>query len=149
MARCYSQAALAAHRQRFQFACQLRNVISLELGIRGFRSVLIDVAREGDELLAAAMSLSPDTVLRRNPALVFTELDDTLLMLDPERGCYHELDPVAARIWTLLERGPSVAELRETLLSKYDVAPDQCERDLAAFLNQALERHLVEPDTAR
>ena len=91
------------------------------------------------------MSLSADAVLRRNPAMVFTELDDSLVMMNPERGSYHELDPIAARIWALLESGRSVADLRDALLLEYDdVAPEQCERDLLAFLDQALALRLVE-----
>ena len=78
-------------------------------------------------------------MLRRNPAMVFTELDDSLVMMNPERGSYHELDPIAARIWALLESDRSVADLRDALLLEYDdVAPEQCERDLLAFLDQAL-----------
>jgi len=119
------------------------------MGIEISGGALIDVAQESDERLVAAVSLSPNAVLRRNPAMVFTELDDALLMLDPERRHYHELDSIAARIWTLLEPGRSVAELRESLVREYDVAPEQCERDLLAFLNQALERHLVESDAAQ
>ncbi len=43
----------------------------------------------------------------------------------------------------------AVAESREALLSECDVATNQCERDLLAFLNQALERHLVKSDAAQ
>ena len=92
-------------------------------------------------------SLSPQAIVRRNPALVFTDLDDALVMLDPEQGRYYELDRTGARIWTLLEVARSAADMRDALLLEYDVTPERCEREVLAFLNQALELRIVELDS--
>ena len=72
----------------------------------------------------------------RNEAIVFTELDDAIVMMDVEEGSYYELDPVGTRIWVLLERGPRVAELCETLQREYDVDARTCRDDVRAFLEE-------------
>ena len=51
----------------------------------------------------------------RNEAIVFTDLDDTIVMMDVDEGQYYELDPVGARIWGLLETGRSAADLCDAL----------------------------------
>ena len=48
----------------------------------------------------------------RNEAIVFTDLDDTIVMMDVDEGQYYELDPVGARIWGLLEPAAAISATR-------------------------------------
>lgn len=82
------------------------------------------------------MSMSLSTRVVRNEAIIFTELDDTVVMMDAEEGRYYELDPVAASVWALLERDKSVAEVCEALEKQYDVAPETCREDVLAFVEE-------------
>lgn len=82
------------------------------------------------------MSMSLSTRVARNEAIIFTELDDTVVMMDAEEGRYYELDPVAASVWALLERDKSVAEVCEALEKQYDVAPETCREDVLAFVEE-------------
>ena len=91
-----------------------------------------------------SMNLSPDCTLRRNDEIIFTDLDDTVVMMDADKGTYFELDPVGTRIWALLEIERSVAEVCEVLLAAYDVTPEDCRRDVLAFLERAEELGIVE-----
>ena len=80
------------------------------------------------------MSLPASVALARNESVVFTELDDEVVMLDVDSGKYYELDAIGARIWALLEDKPSVASLRDTLTAEYDVDGETCLKDLDGFL---------------
>ena len=82
------------------------------------------------------MTLSNRTVAVRNEAIIFTDLDDTVVMMDPDEGRYYELDPVGTRVWTLLESARTVAELCEALVAVYDVDPETCRGDVTAFLQE-------------
>lgn len=79
----------------------------------------------------------------RNEALIFTELDDTVVMMDADEGRYYELDPVGARIWALLETARPVAEVCDALVAEYEVAPDTCRADVLAFLEEAAGRGII------
>ncbi len=81
------------------------------------------------------MSLPISAPLVRSESVVFTELDDQVVMLDPESAKYYELDPVGARIWMLLEDKPSMTELRDALTAEFDVDGETCLNDLADFLD--------------
>ena len=83
------------------------------------------------------MSVTLDCVVERNPEIIFTDLDDTIVMMDADKGTYYELDPVGSRIWSLLENAASVTQLCDGLVEEYDVTPGVCRRDVLAFLEQA------------
>ena len=69
------------------------------------------------------VAVAPTSQVSRNEAIVFTDLDDTIVMMDVDEGQYYELDPVGARIWGLLETGRSAADLCDTLAAEFDVDP--------------------------
>ncbi len=90
------------------------------------------------------MNLNLESVAVRNTAVIFTDLDDTVVMMDVDNGMYYELDPVATRIWRLLETARPVADLCDTLVQEFEVTPDACRRDVEAFLEEAKELGIIE-----
>ena len=85
----------------------------------------------------------------RNEAIVFTDLDDTIVMMDVDEGQYYELDPVGARIWGLLETGRSAADICDTLAAEFAIDPDTCHRDTLEFLQAASAMRIVHVQPAR
>jgi len=71
-------------------------------------------------------------------------LGEEAAILNLKNSVYYGLDPVGARVWTLLRQPRSVGELRDTLLSEYDVEPDRCEQDLLALLEAMRGEGLIE-----
>lgn len=92
---------------------------------------------------AADVAVDPTSVVSRNEAIVFTDLDDTIVMMDVDEGQYYELDQVGARIWTLLETGRPAADLCDALAAEFDVDPDTCRRDTLEFLQTASSMRIV------
>lgn len=86
-------------------------------------------------MTATDTSIQPSSRVARSEAIVFTELHDTVVMMDVEEGRYYELDPTGATVWALVEPGPTVSEVCEALGADYDVAPETCRDDVSAFLN--------------
>lgn len=82
------------------------------------------------------------SVIARNDAIVFTRLDDTVVMVDIDEGQYYELDPVASRAWTLLEEPRSASSICDALAGEYDVDAETCERDTLEFLQAGLEQRI-------
>lgn len=87
--------------------------------------------------------MDPSTNLTRNDSIVFTELDDTIVMMDVDEGHYYELDPIAARIWELIDDGATVGAVCDALAEQYEVDPQECQQDTLEFLTQAVERGIV------
>jgi hypothetical protein len=77
------------------------------------------------------------------PGQVYADLAGELAILDQGSGIYYGLDPVGARIWSLIAEGYSVFKIRNTLLEEYDVHPEQVETDLITLLGDLNDKGLI------
>ena len=64
-------------------------------------------------------------------------------MVDIEKGSYFSLNPVATRIWELLEQPLTLDSLRDQLLTEYDVSAEECRADVGEHLTQMQTLGLV------
>lgn len=87
--------------------------------------------------------LTLQTSLRAAPDLLATELDGETIILEPT-GRYYSLNAVGTEVWAQLQAPQRVEHLRDAVLSRYDVAPGRCERDLLALLEALRRAGLVE-----
>ena len=71
-------------------------------------------------------------------------LGEEAAVLNLKNSVYYGLDSVGARVWTLLQQPRSVGELRDTLLSEYEVEARRCEQDLLALLESMRSEGLIE-----
>ena len=69
---------------------------------------------------------------------------EEVAILHLEASEYYGLDGVGARIWGLIQEPRTVAEVRDILVSEYEVAPDRCESDLLALLQRLANEDLLE-----
>ena len=78
------------------------------------------------------------------PNQISCDLGGEAAILQLTSATYYSLDPVGARIWSLLEHPIEVRGLRDRLLTEYEVAPDRLERDLLALLEELAAAALIE-----
>ena len=89
-------------------------------------------------------SLRTSSVVVMAREQVSCPLGEESAILNLKNSVYYGLDPVGARIWTLLQEPRSIGELRDVLIAEYEVEPGQCERDLLALLEKMRSEGLVE-----
>jgi hypothetical protein len=94
--------------------------------------------------------MSPVKRFRRNPDVVFQHLasEEGAVLLNLETGLYFGLNPVAARIWELLEAPLSERELEELVANEFQVDPNIASLDVQHFLGSLSERGLLRSDSA-
>ena len=73
-----------------------------------------------------------------------SEFADELVMLNLRDGVYYGLDHAGMRVWQLLQRPSTVAELRDAILHEYDVEPLRCLHDLLKLLSDLAAHGLIE-----
>jgi hypothetical protein len=78
------------------------------------------------------------------PDQVSADLSGETVVLHLSSGVYYGLDPVAARVWELLQEPRSVGEIRDALVEEYDVDAARCERDLIGLLQTLAAAELIE-----
>ena len=75
---------------------------------------------------------------------VSCDLAGEAAILNIKNGVYYGLDPVGARIWSLMQEPRAVAEIQNTITGEYDVEPERAGRDLVELLQKLLAEGLIE-----
>lgn len=79
----------------------------------------------------------------RNSKTISGRLHDELVMMDLEQGKYFSLNPVATRVWDLLEKPMDSAEICSVLMDEYDVNAEQCVIEVEELLEEMGKLGLV------
>ena len=95
-----------------------------------------------------ATSLSVHSVVVASRNQVSCPLGEESAILGLSSTIYYGLNPVGSRVWSLLQKPRSVAELRDALVSEYEVEEKRCERDLLELLEKMAAEGLIEASSA-
>ncbi|MBU1325919.1 MAG: HPr-rel-A system PqqD family peptide chaperone [Alphaproteobacteria bacterium] len=82
-------------------------------------------------------------MLQRSKGALGSAVEGGVLLLNARSGQYHELNPVASRIWDLLDQPTDEDTIVATLLAEYDVSPADCREEVTAFLKLLDQRGLL------
>lgn len=72
------------------------------------------------------------------------DLANEAVILSLEDGVYYGLNPVASRVWVLVQQPQTIHEIREVLLSEFEIEESVCTRDLIDLFGQLKQRGLIE-----
>ena len=64
------------------------------------------------------------------------DVDDATVITDRNADHCYGVELIARRIWQLIPRSGTVAEICEALLMEYEVDRELCQREVLVFLNQ-------------
>jgi hypothetical protein len=79
----------------------------------------------------------------RNEEVLSSFVDEEAILMSIQNNNYYSLDPIASRIWQLLEQPHSLAQLCEILTTEYEVDARSCEQETSEFLQALQEKNLV------
>lgn len=87
--------------------------------------------------LTDRLSASSDVVSR--------EVGGATILLDLASGTYFGLDPVGARIWTLIEEaeGLTLTQVCDAIFEDFEVPREELEHDVLALAGKLSEQHLA------
>ncbi len=85
------------------------------------------------------------TPLKRNPLALSSKIHEEIVLFDDQQGSYFALDLVGSKIWELLQEPRTLNDIVTELCSVFEVSEEVCRKDVTGFLNQMMEKNLVEP----
>lgn len=91
------------------------------------------------------MQITDNNILiKRTSNVLSNRLDNEIVMMSAENGEYYGLDPIATRIWELIEKPIAIIELVGQLTNEFDVKAEECSKDVLDFLQKLKEKNLIE-----
>ena len=85
--------------------------------------------------------------IRRSPHQVSCDLGDQTVIFNLKTSIYYCLNPVAARIWELIQEPSTVERIQCVLLEEYRVEPEQCRTDVEALISVLREKGMIEVES--
>ncbi|GAB4303350.1 MAG: PqqD family protein [Marinilabiliales bacterium] len=80
----------------------------------------------------------------RHPDMLYSQLDDEIVMMSIENGEYYGLNEIASRIWELLKKDMQVSDIISELMNEYEVDEETCKNDVFEFLSEMMEKKLIQ-----
>ena len=77
-----------------------------------------------------------NSLISRTTSVMFTQVDRDKVMMDMEQESYFGLNAVASVIWDLLEEPATPANLCKSLLERFEVDQETCQRETLAVLER-------------
>lgn len=84
-----------------------------------------------------------DNYVRPESNVIGTIVDDEAVLILPPQGQIKVLNEVGARVWSLADGTRTVSDIAAAICAEYDVAPDEAESDILAFVTELVERGIV------
>lgn len=84
-----------------------------------------------------------ETTYKLNEDVFVASVGDEAVVLVPSSGLYYGLNPVAARVWHLLQTPASADQLTDALLKRFEVNRRTLEADIAVLLARLEQLNLV------
>jgi hypothetical protein len=79
----------------------------------------------------------------RNPETLSAEIDGEVVALAIDRGACYGLDPVGARIWSMIETTMAIGEVCDALTAVYEVDAATCRADVLDLFTALREEGLI------
>ncbi|MBL6938498.1 MAG: PqqD family protein [Alphaproteobacteria bacterium] len=89
------------------------------------------------------MTVTLDTMLRRDAGIYYAAIGSEGVMLNVNAGLYHGLNDVGVRIWELLETPQTAAQIRDRLVDEFEVERQVCQAAVLDFVGELLERGII------
>jgi hypothetical protein len=88
--------------------------------------------------------IEDSTILKRKEEILSSDMDGETVMMSVENSEYYSLSPVGTRIWEIVEKEISYKDLISQLMSEYSVDIETCKSDTEEFINELINKGLIE-----
>lgn len=88
--------------------------------------------------------MTEEFLVERRGEMIETEVDGELVALHVDKGTCYGFNSTATRVWAMIAEPRRLSELKQELLSEFDVDPATCEAQLKELLEELEADGLVE-----
>lgn len=85
-----------------------------------------------------------ERIVHVTPGQISCQLEHEAVILHLGDGVYYGLNDVASRVWELVQEPRTVRDIRDALLSEYEIEEAVCTQDLLDLLDRLKQWKLVD-----
>lgn len=89
-------------------------------------------------------SIGFDQTISKSDNFIESNVDQETILMHLDEGNFSSLESTGLRIWQLLDRPTTAAQICETLLDEFEVDASTCQEQTIEFLDQLHDRGLIE-----
>ncbi|MCH2189810.1 MAG: PqqD family protein [Gammaproteobacteria bacterium] len=82
-------------------------------------------------------------LFQRNPDILYSTIDNEIVMIDENFESYFGLHAVGAEIWNLLQTPHSIEQIADNLIERYDVSMHKCMIDLHCLFDELIANNMI------
>ena len=75
--------------------------------------------------------------------ILSAEVENEVVLMSIDKGTYYGLNPVGARVWSLLGKPVPVHEMCEKIVEEFEVTLEQCQEEVLGLLKDLQEQGLI------
>jgi hypothetical protein len=79
----------------------------------------------------------------RNSQVIWQNIDDNVVIADPDGGTLRILNETAGFIWSLVDGTKTTEDIIPDLCERFDVEPEQARADVLAFCQELIQAELL------
>ena len=87
--------------------------------------------------------LSMSSRITASKAVAFCDLEDEIAILNTETAQYFTMNPVAARVWELIQEPAALSQICAIIEDEYEIDSEQCHHDLLNLIHKLADAGLV------
>lgn len=84
-----------------------------------------------------------ETMLARSEAVLFSEVEGCITLMNMDNAEYYHFDEVGTAIWNHIDGQSSIGDICSALMEEFDAEPSECESDTVEFLQEIADLKLV------
>jgi len=88
--------------------------------------------------------VSGSSILVASKEQVSCDFNGESVILNLKNDSYYGLNEVGTFVWDMIKEPKTVSQIKDGILAKYEVDPNECERDLLELVNDLLANELVQ-----
>jgi len=86
--------------------------------------------------------MNQNLVIKKMGRIVSREVEDKIIILDPQEGNVYTFNNTAAHIWKFLYKKRALSEIVKKISIDFDIPEDQIQKDVSAFIREGIRNKL-------
>ncbi|CAA0096608.1 Uncharacterised protein [BD1-7 clade bacterium] len=83
--------------------------------------------------------LNLQSTIGRNPDILFSDVDQEIILMNLESGSYFTLNAVGSEIWNLLESDMSIDALVNELITRFEISVEDCQKSVMTYMQKLID----------